>query len=218
MPFAYTLRRVKASPLTNDNVDDNFEYLKALIESGQITNSQSLRDLLSDPIGSGLAVFNTSPVFVTSILTSSTTFALLNTTATTINFGGAATNINIGSIGGAVTFGGDGLFKGDVVAFYTSDIKFKSNVQLITNALAKVMSLRGVTWDWNGETASETVQQTPTTGLIAQDVREVLPEVIREREDGSLAIDYQRTIGLLVEAIKELNKKVERLGNKFGTI
>jgi len=54
----------------------------------------------------------------------------------------------------------------------------------------------------------------PKTGLIAQEVETVFPEVVTTREDGLKAIHYDRIIGLLVEAIKELNEKVERLENK----
>jgi hypothetical protein len=52
-------------------------------------------------------------------------------------------------------------------------------------------------------------QSLPTTGLIAQEVLEVLPEVVKQREDGYLALDYSKMIGLLVEAIKELDQKIK---------
>jgi hypothetical protein len=47
--------------------------------------------------------------------------------------------------------------------------------------------------------------------LIAQDVQKVLPEVVKERTDGYLALDYQKMAGLFVEAIKELTEKVSIL-------
>jgi hypothetical protein len=49
----------------------------------------------------------------------------------------------------------------------------------------------------------------PKTGLIAQEVDEVLPEVVIVRNDGYLAIDYSKMIGLIVEAIKELDAKIK---------
>lgn len=58
--------------------------------------SAALLDALTDETGTGVAVFNTSPTISTSLLTNSTSFDLLNTTATTINFGGAASTLNIG--------------------------------------------------------------------------------------------------------------------------
>jgi hypothetical protein len=61
------------------------------------TTSLELAGVISDETGSGALVFGTSPTFTTSVLTGSTTFALFNTTATTINAFGAATTIDIGS-------------------------------------------------------------------------------------------------------------------------
>ena len=51
-------------------------------------------------------------------------------------------------------------------------------------------------------------------GVIAQEVLEVLPEVVREREDNTLAVDYERMVALLIEAVKDLKKEVEELKQK----
>jgi hypothetical protein len=67
------------------------------------TSSAQLRGVLSDETGTGVAVFATSPTFTTSVLTGSTTFAVFNTTATTINAFGAATAVNIGATTGTTT-------------------------------------------------------------------------------------------------------------------
>jgi hypothetical protein len=67
------------------------------------TTSAQLRGVLSDETGVGVAVFGTSPTITTSILTGSTTFAVFNTTATTINAFGAATAVNIGATTGTTT-------------------------------------------------------------------------------------------------------------------
>jgi len=71
------------------------------------TTSSSLAGVISDETGSGYLVFNTSPSFVTSITTSSTTFDLVNTTATTVNFAGAATTVNVGNAAGTVVVKGN---------------------------------------------------------------------------------------------------------------
>ena len=49
------------------------------------------------------------------------------------------------------------------------------------------------------------------TGVIAQDVQEVLPEVVKEREDGTLGVRYEKIIGVLIEAVKELSAELEEL-------
>jgi hypothetical protein len=99
---------------------------------------------------------------------------------------------------------------GDVVAFSTSDKRHKNNIVLISDALSKVTKLNGVTWEWN-EDVDDTTKQTPKTGLIAQEVQEVLPEVVKERQDGFLALDYSKMMGLMVEAIKEQQTQIHSL-------
>jgi hypothetical protein len=108
------------------------------------------------------------------------------------------------TINGAITA------TGDITAYYSSDRRFKSNIQLIPNALEKVTKLNGVTWTWN-EDVNEVTKTTPNTGLIAQEVQEVLPEVVMEREDGHLGLDYSKMMGLLVEAIKEQQTQIHSL-------
>ena len=98
----------------------------------------------------------------------------------------------------------------DVIAYYTSDKRHKNNIQIIPNALEKISKLNGVTWEWNDD-VSEFTKLTPTTGLIAQEVQEVLPEVVKEKEDGFLGLDYSRMMGLMVEAMKEQQTQIHSL-------
>ena len=111
------------------------------------------------------------------------------------------------TINGAITA------TGDITAYYTSDKRHKNNIQTIPNALEKVTKLNGVTWEWNDD-VHEVTKSTPKTGLIAQEVQEVLPEIVKTRDDGFLALDYSKMMGLMVEAIKELSAKVKELENK----
>ncbi len=82
----------------------------------------------------------------------------------------------------------------------------------ITNALAKVNQLKGCTFTY-------TADGKESAGLIAQDVEKVLPSAVTEKElplkiaDGEKykVLQYDQTIGLLVEAIKELSSKIEKL-------
>lgn len=88
-----------------------------------------------------------------------------------------------------------------------SDARLKENVAHIFNALDKVKALEGVTFTMiNSGSVS--------TGLIAQDVLEVLPEAVQQDEQGYYTLAYGNLVGLLVEAIKELSKKVEVLEAK----
>ena len=109
---------------------------------------------------------------------------------------------------------GDFFTSGDVTAFSTlSDRNLKENIENIPNALEKVSKINGVTFNYIGSKES-------MTGVIAQEVQEVLPEVIYEtvdntHEDGrALAVRYGNMVCLLIEAIKELTAEVEELKNK----
>ena len=98
---------------------------------------------------------------------------------------------------------------GDITAFgAVSDITLKENIQPIENALDKVSKIRGVTFNY----IDKPDERVP--GVIAQELQEVLPEAVYETENGKLAVRYDNTIALLLEAIKELKKEVEELKGK----
>lgn len=94
------------------------------------------------------------------------------------------------------------ISSGDITAF--SDIRLKTNIEKIENALDKVCQLNGYTYDMNNKRS---------TGVIAQEVEKVLPEVVQDREDGYKTVAYGNMIGLLIEAIKELKQEIEVLKN-----
>ena len=99
--------------------------------------------------------------------------------------------------------------KGDIVAFRTSDLRYKDNVSPIKNALKKVDSISGNTFVWNSNHADEGVEE---VGVIAQEVEKLnLPGLTEIREDGRKAVRYELLIPLLVEAIKELKQEVDDL-------
>ncbi len=97
------------------------------------------------------------------------------------------------------------LSVGNVEAY--SDIRLKENIETIPDALGKLNQLRGVTYD---RTDIECLRQ---TGVIAQEIQQVLPEAVSVADDeiGTLSVAHGNMVGLLIEAIKELNKKVDQL-------
>jgi hypothetical protein len=105
----------------------------------------------------------------------------------------------------------------NITAFYSSDKKFKENVQDIPNALEKVDAIGGKLYDWTDEYIQEHggedgyFIQKSDFGVIAQDVQSVFPIATRERPDGSLAVDYEKLCALAFAAIKELKNEVEVL-------
>jgi len=98
------------------------------------TSSSELLGVISDETGSGALVFGTSPAITTSLTTPSTTFALVNTTATTVNFAGAATTLSIGAATGtttvnnALTVAGDLTVSGTTTTVNTETINLADNV------------------------------------------------------------------------------------------
>ena len=86
------------------------------------TTSSALAGVISDETGSGALVFGTSPQITTSLTTGSTTFSLLNTTATTINFGGDATTINVGNASGTVVIAGNLTVNGTTTTINSTTI------------------------------------------------------------------------------------------------
>ena len=100
------------------------------------------------------------------------------------------------SVTGAITA------SGDITAY--SDDSLKTNVQVIDNAVGKVEQLRGVTFDRieDGSTS---------TGVIAQELKEVLPEAVHTDEQGVHSVAYGNVVGLLIEAIKEQQKQIDEL-------
>jgi hypothetical protein len=102
---------------------------------------------------------------------------------------------------------GDITATGNVTAY--SDIRVKDNVETIPNALAKLDQIRGVTYTRTDRDDKERRY----AGVIAQEIEKVLPEAIFDNVDYK-SVDYNATIGLLIEAVKELTNKVKALEAK----
>jgi hypothetical protein len=121
--------------------------------------------------------------------------------------GGSATGGAVNTLNGVTQINGNTTVSG---TFTTSDARLKEHVVTLDNALAKVMKLRGVEYDFRPGVAPElNLPQTHQIGLIAQEVEEVVPEVINEGGNGYKAVAYQNLVGLLVESTKEQQSIIE---------
>jgi len=111
----------------------------------------------------------------------------------------SATKLNTTSSGVSVSGGltATGTVQGAEVTA-TSDVRLKSDIKTIDNALDKVINMRGVTY---------TMQAEKGTGVIAQEVEKILPEVVVDNEYKSVA--YGNMVGVLIEAIKELKSELD---------
>jgi hypothetical protein len=108
---------------------------------------------------------------------------------------------------------GNILASGDITAF--SDKRLKSNIQIIPDALARLHRLGGYTFVVNqkdDEATNIECKITPKhTGLIAQEVLDVLPEAVHKDKEGYYSLAYGNMVGLLVEAVKELDNKYQKI-------
>jgi Chaperone of endosialidase len=162
--------------------------------SGTVTVPQGGRAFVfSDGTG---VVFADDGQFVQ--VTGSTMTGSLNLPSNGLNVGSGQLQVT----GGNVTASGSITAAGNITAY--SDARLKDDIKTITNALEMVKQMRGVRY---------TVASTgmPGVGVVAQEVQNVIPEVVFHDDAGLLHVAYQNIVGVLINAIKELNHKVDRL-------
>ena len=119
------------------------------------------------------------------------------------------------SMGGVLTVGGQ-LNATTIVASQNitafSDSRFKEDIKTLENALEKTQALNGVSY-------TDKASKEKRIGLIAQEIKEVIPEVVFVNGDDQIhSVAYGNLVGLLVQAIKELNAKVDCLASKVETL
>ena len=105
---------------------------------------------------------------------------------------------------------------GDIVAYNSSDERLKDNIKVIKGSLDKIGEIRGVEFDWNDKSPGWARERGHDVGVIAQEVQKIIPEIVIERKNGYLGVDYKRIVPLLIESIKELKKEVEDLKKKVN--
>jgi len=128
------------------------------------------------------------------------------------------------SSGSSLTFNGSALYvdgdinaTGSINASYTSDRRLKENLNIIDEPINKITKINGYYFDWitNPEIHSNTGRD---VGVIAQEIKEILPEIVGERHDGYLAVRYDNIIPLLIECIKENRRDINELKNKLSEL
>ena len=129
------------------------------------------------------------------------------------------TSLGVGTA--ASTVAGEIRATNEITAYYSSDARLKENVTTIENALDKLKTLSGVMFDWKDDIIREKggedgyFVRKHDTGIIAQDVEKVLPEVVATRDDGFLAVRYEKLAGLIIQAIKELAGEVDEIKKRI---
>ena len=117
-------------------------------------------------------------------------------------------NTNTATTSANLQFNGTNLTcAGTVTA--NSDERLKKNIETITDAIHKVRSLRGVEYD-HKETGDHCL------GLIAQEVEQVIPQVVYEDATGVKSVAYQNIVALLIEAVKDQQRQIDELKKQLG--
>jgi hypothetical protein len=134
-------------------------------------------------------------------------------------------SVQFGSFGvGTAASGTSGEIRAtnNVTAYYSSDARLKENVRDIPDALSAAMAIGGKLFDWSdayiksrGGEDGYFVRKADF-GVIAQDVLAVFPQAVRERDDGMLAVDYEKLCALAFAAIKELKNELDALKVRYG--
>jgi hypothetical protein len=128
-------------------------------------------------------------------------------------------NITGGSITGLSTLSVSGPISatGDITAFASSDRQFKTDIEPIPNALSTAKYIGGKLFNWTDEFIASKggedgyLVRKADFGVVAQDVLKVFPRGVRQRPDGTLAVDYEKLCALAFAAIDELSQEVDKL-------
>jgi hypothetical protein len=100
---------------------------------------------------------------------------------------------------------------GDVVAYSSSDKNFKENIKPIENPIEKIRKISGNTYDWKAELKDVHGYEGNDVGVIAQEIEEVLPQIVTTRDNGYKAVKYEKLVALLIEGMKEQQLQIEQL-------
>ena len=100
----------------------------------------------------------------------------------------------------------------DIVAYASSDERFKDNITAIANPIDKLKAIGGYTFDWNN---NQDTYRGKDIGVVAQEIQAVLPEIVVDRADGFKAVRYEKLVALLIEVAKDQQLQIDELKAKL---
>ncbi len=193
----------------------------ASLAANSFTGAQSLNDVdmkLRGPAGttSGLGWYGTGKTFALLAVDGPVLYGNTNGVLGTMSGGTRAVlnwssdgRVGIGFPSPGRTLEVNGGVGGIGAYVNVSDARYKTDVDPIGGALEKITRLRGVTFDWRrAEFPDLKFDKGRQIGFIAQELREVLPEVVSENAKGFLSVAYSEVVPVLVEAVKEQQRNV----------
>jgi hypothetical protein len=212
--------------LARDHIDGRYKLFTAY----QVYNKPSTTITFANTTK---AVFDCGAIYAGGSVTSTGAAVFSGTGAS--SFGGAgsfAGDVSLGSgtatssytTGALKVSGGVGItgglyvqnasfFGNDITAWYSSDRDLKTNITPIAGALDKIAQIGGYTFNWKPEADKGEAHD---VGVIAQEIQAVQPEVVVKRDNGYLAVNYEKLVPLLIQGIKELQEEVKALRAKVG--
>jgi len=163
------------------------------------------------------SISGTTNQITASASTGSVTLSLPQSINTTANVAFGALDIGSPNPAFGTPTSGEIRAAGNITAYATSDERLKTNIVKIDNALEKVSQIDGIIYDWNDDYKKDHggvdgyFLRDQNSGVIAQQVEKVFPNVVGERSDGMKAVRYELLVPLLIEAIKDLKAEIESL-------
>ncbi len=101
-----------------------------------------------------------------------------------------------------------------IAVFENSDRRLKKDIVPMENSLQKITQLNGYTYYWQDETKGKNLQ----AGIVAQEVQQLFPELVKVDKEGMLSVNYSGLIPVMIESTKELNSRVEQLEKQNAEI
>ena len=103
--------------------------------------------------------------------------------------------------------------------FAGSDLRFKENIEPVKNSLLNLLQLDPIKYNYKEEFQQKNgFSHTAQLGLLAQNLAEVYPELLAKDSSGYLSVNYQGLVPVLIDAVKDLNKKVSDLEETVKTL
>ena len=182
-----------------------YDYANTIAVSGEIAgdNVQVLYAVIGNTINANISM-STANITVTSNVTTSNIVASNNVTVTkNVAAGNVIVTNDITTTNITATLVSATDFN------TTSDVALKTNMQQITNSLDVIEQLTGFVFNWKSDGKT-------SYGVSAQQVEQILPDLVRMRDDGFKGVNYLNLIAFLIEAIKDLKKDVSKIKNHIN--
>ena len=208
--FGITTLNFAGGSIQSVTGDSNLGISTITIQAGAPTPAGSNTQIQFNNAGVGGAsanlTFDGSNVRVSGALTATAVSSTWSQVGLGLTFTtGIATNFTVSGVATVTALNATGIYVSGITTSQDfdalSDMRYKTNVTTVNGALDKVKLLRGVKFDWKESGLS-------SYGVIAQELEEVLPEIVHGQNPKT--VNYNAIIGILIEAIKELQNEMDR--------